>query len=363
MRAILLLFSAIFIFSGFVEAWSPVITVEKGLLGTFEDEIPVIVQNVSPSVVTVQAKINNLADTDKGEGIWPFKRSMNSSKIVWNVGSGVVLDRMGHILTTEKVVEGVGEIKVVSSSGQEFNADFIGADHESRIAVLKIKPGMLKSIPIGDSDRLKIGQWVIALGNSLGISSSVSFGLISGKRIGRGMIQVTMETSPGNSGAPVFDRSGKMIGMVVGVLSSHVPPQMVFGSRSVSAVTLAVPVNRAVWVAEKLIQKKEVSYGWLGVKIPQSTEQQDNGLLVADVIQGSPADKAGIRKGDYILKYNGKPVDDLHKLLDWVTTTPIGKIVKLQVKRGNNKLEVKVKIERRISDFSGQTYPQSSRDR
>jgi len=262
-------------------------------------------------------------------------------------GSGVIISGDGYILTNNHVVDGAKEVTVTLADKQEYKAKVVGLDPKTDLAVLKIdaeKP--LPSAQLGDSEKLKVGEWVVAIGNPFGLSRTVTSGIVSAKErvIGAGpyddFIQTDASINPGNSGGPLFNMTGE----VVGINTAIIPQGQGIG--------FAIPVNTAKPLIPQLVSKGKVTRGFLGVNIQSITPDLAKGLnldetkgaLVGDVVSGTPAEKAGIKRGDVIVEFNGKSVEDSHDLPAMVAVTPVGKKVPLTVVRDGKKREIEVKI-------------------
>jgi serine protease Do len=259
------------------------------------------------------------------------------------LGSGVIVSPDGYILTADHVVEGAQTVKVaLPGSETEYTAKVVGTDPPSDVAVLKIDVSKkLPAVEIADSDKLEVGDMVLALGNPFGVGQTVTLGIISG--LGRGgfgisgyenFIQTDAAINPGNSGGPLVDAEGRLVGINTAILSR---------SGGFQGVGLAIPVNMARFVMDRLIQFGKVSRGFLGIYIQPLTPElakefnlpdESNGALVGGVTPNSPAAKAGIEDGDVVVQYNGKKVTDSRNLQLMVAETAPGTKVSLQVLRG-----------------------------
>lgn len=278
------------------------------------------------------------------------------------LGSGIIIDSQGYVLTNEHVIHNADKITVTLPDGREYQAEVVGKDYRSDLAVLKIKAKNLPYAQLGDSDRVKIGQWAIAIGNPFGFAvnspkPTVTVGVISAlhrslpateyrERIYTDLIQTDAAINPGNSGGPLLNLQGEVIGINVAIYTT---------SGGYQGVGFAIPSNQAKYVISKLLKGEEVEYGWLGVQIQDLTPElaeylgveDQKGALVGKVIKGSPADKAGVKEGDVIRKFNHKVVEDSKDLLNKVMHTEVGKEIELEVVREKKKLSFKVKIGKR----------------
>jgi serine protease Do len=266
------------------------------------------------------------------------------------VGSGVIVTKDGYILTNNHVVEGTDNIKIALNDGREFSAKVIGRDPQTDIAVVKIDANELPFLTLADSDKIEVGDVALAIGNPFGIGQTVTTGIISAKgRATLGLdyedfIQTDAAINPGNSGGALVDTDGRLIGINTAILSR---------SGGNQGIGFAVPTNLARWVMESLVKTGGVERGFLGVNIQDFTPQlarefkldHADGALVSEVTPQSPADKAGVKSGDVIVEFNGKPVTDSRQLKLQVGATAPGSSVAVKVLRegANKMLQVKVK--------------------
>jgi len=268
-----------------------------------------------------------------------------------SLGSGFIIDEEGRILTNNHVVEKSDEINVRLADDRKFKAELVGRDPKTDLALIRIKDaGPLKPLPLGDSDKLEVGDWVVAIGNPYGLGSTVTAGIVSAKyrHIGAGsydnFIQTDASINPGNSGGPLLNTSGEVIGINTAIFSQ--------GGGSIG-IGFAIPVNMAKDLLPQL-EKGKVIRGWLGVMVQQITPdlrdklglKSDKGALVADVTAAGPAEKAGIKRGDVILSFDGKEIHEMNDLPYLVATTPVDKRVEVQVVRDGREKAFTVKIGR-----------------
>jgi serine protease Do len=263
------------------------------------------------------------------------------------LGSGFIISEDGYILTNDHVVNGADEVIVKLSDGRTFDAVIKGQDEKLDLALLKIDTGEdLPVAELGDSDRLQVGQWVMAIGNPFGLEQTVTAGIVSakGRVIGAGpyddFIQTDASINPGNSGGPLFDADGKVVGINTAIIAGG------------QGIGFATPVNAAKEIINQLKETGHVTRGWLGVTVQPMTDElaesfklkEAKGALVAEVVSDSPADKAGIKRGDIIVTYDGHPVDETKDLPRLVAATPVDKQVDLGVLRNGKSKSLKVKI-------------------
>jgi serine protease Do len=267
-----------------------------------------------------------------------------------SLGSGVIVSDDGYIVTNNHVIEKAQEIKVLLLNKRDYKAKLIGADPKTDIAVIKIEAKGLTALPWGDSNKLKVGEIVFAIGNPFGLNQTVTMGVISA--VGRAnvgiadyedFIQTDAAINPGNSGGALINARGELIGINTAILSR---------TGGYQGIGFAVPSSMARQVMDSLVKFKKVVRGWLGVSIQEVTSdlaeefgvRDLKGALVSGVIKGSPAEKAGIRQGDVILQYNGKVIEDTGHLRNMVSQTQIGTTVKVRLLRQKKEIDAEVVI-------------------
>jgi serine protease Do len=243
-------------------------------------------------------------------------------------GSGVVISPDGYILTNNHVAGPASEIRVRLYDGREFKARRIGVDAETDLALVKIDAQNLPYATLGDSTKLEQGEWVIALGSPFGLEQTMTAGIVSatGRQFGGtydNYIQTDASINPGNSGGPLISMNGEVIGINTMIYSR---------SGGSEGIGFSVPSNIAKKVKEQLLRNGRVSRGYLGVSL-QDSQTAGDGALVADVSNGGPASKAGLRNGDRIVEFDGKPVKSTKQLTDLIADTPVGTAVKLKFVR------------------------------
>ena len=259
------------------------------------------------------------------------------------LGSGFIIDEEGIVVTNNHVIEGAEDIIVQVNGEKKFKAKVIGADPLSDIAVLKIE-SKEKFLPVkfGDSDKARIGDWVIAIGNPFGLGGTVTSGIISARNRSIGLsryedyIQTDASINSGNSGGPLFDMNGDVIGINTAIL----------GRSGNVGIGFSIPSNSAKIVIDQLIKFGETKRGWLGVRIQDVTKEiaevekldEPRGALVASVAPNSPSEKAGVKSGDIILEFNGEKIEQMKELPMIVARTEVGKKVKVKIWR--NKKEI-----------------------
>jgi serine protease Do len=261
-------------------------------------------------------------------------------------GSGVIVNEDGTILTNSHVVEEASEIMITLNDKQEYKARVVGRDQKTDLAVIKVDAkARFHAARLGDSDALRVGEWVLAVGNPFGLSNTVTSGIVSakGRIIGAGpyddFIQTDAPINPGNSGGPLFNMRGEVIGINTAIVPNG------------QGIGFAIPINTAKNVLPDLVSKGKVSRGYLGVNIQDITQElasslqlkNTKGALVSQIRQDSPAEKAGIRQGDVIIAYDQKDIRDSHELAAVVAATSIGKTVPVKIVRDGREMTVNVR--------------------
>ncbi len=263
------------------------------------------------------------------------------------VGSGFVMSREGYILTNNHVVEDAEQIKVKLPNGKEYDGKVVGRDPKTDLALIKIEGASdLYPLHLGNSDDIKVGSWVVAIGSPFGLEQTVTAGIVSakGRVIGSGpydnFIQTDASINPGNSGGPLINMNGEVVGINTAIIASG------------QGIGFAIPINMAKEIVPQLQDKGHVTRGWLGVSIQEVTPElaksfgtkEKKGALVAQVVSGSPAERSGIEQGDVIVEFDGKEVSDSKDLPRMVASTPIGKTVTVKLLRDGKFLDRQVKI-------------------
>ena len=274
------------------------------------------------------------------------------SRRVSSLGSGFVIDPEGIIVTNNHVIEGADDIEVNFADGSKLKAELVGADSKTDLAVLKVNPPKpLKAVPFGDSEAMRIGDWVMAIGNPFGLGGSVSIGIISarGRDIQSGpydnFIQTDAAINRGNSGGPLFNMKGEVIGINTAIISP---------SGGSIGIGFSVPTEMAVSVIDQLREFGETRRGWLGVRIQPVTDEIAEslgmkttiGALVAGVVKDGPVDDGSIKAGDVITEFDGHVVAEMRDLPRIVAESPVGKAVDVKVIRDGKEITVKVTLGR-----------------
>ncbi len=264
-----------------------------------------------------------------------------------SLGSGVIISHDGYILTNDHVVNGADEIEVKLTDGRTFTASIKGQDDKLDLALLQIDTGEeLPVAELGNSEALEIGEWVMAIGNPFGLEQTVTAGIVSakGRVIGAGpydnFIQTDASINPGNSGGPLFNLQGEVVGINTAIVAGG------------TGIGFAIPINAAKEILPQLKTTGHVVRGWLGVSIQQMSEELAEsfglkkvyGALVTEVVKDSPAEQAGLKRGDVILSYDGKELEDMKDLPRLVAATPVDKKVRMTIFRDGKEKKLKVKV-------------------
>jgi len=307
-----------------------------------------IVQKVAPSVVKVFVTTkpdNRLSRSDLdffrrffGEEGGAPNTPFGGGQAQHALGSGVILSTDGYILSNNHVVNNAGQIRVALNDGRQFPAKVIGTDEKTDVALLKINANDLPAVTLADSDKVEVGDVVLAIGNPFGIGQTVTKGIVSAKnrqafgQMDEDFIQTDAAINPGNSGGALVDTQGRLVGINTAIYSR---------TGGNMGIGFAVPTDLARWVVDSLVTKGHVDRGYLGVSIQDVTPElaqafklkNATGALVGDVTPSSPADKAGFKSGDVIEKFDGKPVENSSQLKLHVAETAPGSSVPVEINR------------------------------
>tara|TARA_Y100000590_G_scaffold91671_1_gene103590 strand:- start:3601 stop:5019 length:1419 start_codon:yes stop_codon:yes gene_type:complete len=282
------------------------------------------------------------------------------------LGSGFIIDKKGIVVTNNHVIQGAEDIIVTVSNSTEYKAKVIGVDPYMDLAVLQIESKeKFQPVTFGNSDKARVGDWVIAIGNPFGFGGTVTSGIISSRNRDIGLtryddfIQTDASINQGNSGGPLFDLNGQVIGINTAIIAP--------GQSGSIGIGFAIPANPASNVINQLLEFGETKRGWLGVRIQEVTKEiaevekldKPMGALVASVSEKSPADKAGVKAGDIILEFDGKKIDTMRTLPKLVAQTKVGKKVVLKIWRSQKLISKKVLLGRLESskEFKAENAP------
>lgn len=331
-----------------------------------------VVRVVSPAVVNISStktiRRHPSPFDELFDFLYPFPDGKSRRWREQSLGSGVIVSDNGYIVTNNHVIEKADDIRVIFVDKRNYKAKVVGSDPKTDIAIIKIDETNLPVIPWGDSDRLQVGEFVLAIGNPFGLSNTVTMGIISA--IGRtdvgiadyeNFIQTDAAINPGNSGGPLVNMRGELIGINTAIFSK---------TGGYQGIGFSVPSNMVRTVMDQLIKKGKVTRGWIGVTIQELTPEiahkfgmsNAEGVLVTDVVKGGPAYKAGLMRGDIILEYNDKKVKDANLLRNIVAQSEINQQIKLKILRQGKEMSVSVTVSE-LSSESAQVAPSSYNDK
>ncbi len=327
----------------------------RSVLGALEAAFSAVADRVTPAVVNVSTvprkgaggheEFERFRDFFGDDPDRPFRRRREEPR---STGSGVIVDPRGYILTNNHVIENAQEITVRLSDARKLPARLVGRDPKTDLAVLKVDaPDPLPSAELGDSDRLRVGQWAVAIGNPFGLDRTVTVGIVSATartRVGvatyENFIQTDASINPGNSGGPLLNLDGKVIGINTAIVAAG------------QGIGFAIPINMAREIMRQLIARGRVVRGWLGIAIQDVTDElgssfgvgERGGVLVADVIRGGPAEAAGLRPGDVVVEFDSVPVHEVPELQRRAASAGPGQAVRLVVVRDGKRVPVTVTV-------------------
>jgi len=322
-----------------------------------------LIKKLKPAVVSISTKsVVRVRGTDPFEEFFrrfmgepPIRRDRGGETrtLPRSLGSGFIIHESGLVLTNNHVIERADEILVKLADGREFQASVVGRDPKTDVALLRLENASdLPTVRLGDSDALEVGDWVLAIGNPFGLSHSVSTGIVSAKErfIGAGpyddFIQTDAAINPGNSGGPLFDIRGNVIGINTAIVAHG------------QGIGFAVPINLVKALIPQLEEKGHVTRGWLGVMIQDVNEslaetlgiEGTKGALISEVVEGSPAEKAGLRHGDLVVSVDGKAIDGYAQLSRTIALLAPGTTVEIGIVRDRKEMRIPVTIAEREDD-------------
>src|SRR5439155_22239082 len=325
-----------------------------------------LVKKLKPQVVQIsttriskegQVRPTPFGENDPFEEFWQrFFGNPGGSWRQQSLGSGLIIASDGYILTNNQLIDNAEKVVVkLSSDDAEYPAKVIGKDPQLDIALIKIDATRLPTAELGDSDRLEVGEWVVAIGNPFGLDSTVTAGIVSAKerRIGQGpydsFIQTDAKINPGNSGGPLINMRGEVVGINSAIFSQ---------SGGNIGIGFAIPINMIKEILSQLKDKGQVTRGWMGVVVQSVTRDiaesmgldKTWGALVSEVAKDGPAARAGIKVGDLIIEFNGKQIKDANHLPFFVARTAPGEKVRLKILRDKKELTIPVQVEKLKDD-------------
>jgi serine protease Do len=328
----------------------------EGLSSAFRN----VAEAIRPCVVSISTRQTELIRRGLPPGIPPQFQDLFGGPVQElersGMGSGVIVRPDGYILTNNHVIEGADELTVELFDGQKVPGIVVGTDPQTDLAVVKVNVPGLKAATFGTSENVRVGDWVLAIGNPFGLDQTVTAGIISGKNRVQGIIadgegfedflQTDAAINPGNSGGALVNLRGELIGINTAILSR---------SGASAGIGFAIPVSLAQPVLESIIETGEVQRGFLGAEVVSVTPDQardfdlkvNSGALVGGVMEGQPADKAGLKPGDVVVALDGKPCRTGVQLRNYVASRRPGSVVVMDVDRNGKRLQVQVKLDER----------------
>ena len=281
-------------------------------------------------------------------------RLEEDSQRATSLGSGVIVSPKGYILTNHHVVEAADEIEVALADGRKLKAKAVGSDLETDIAVLQVEGGSVPAITFGDTDAMRVGDVVLAIGNPYGFGQTVTMGIVSalgrsqlGINTFENFIQTDAAINPGNSGGALVDAAGNLVGINTAIYSQR--------SGGSLGIGFAIPASSAKQIMEQIIQTGGVTRGWIGVEAREITPEMGEsfrlgattGVLIEGVLRGGPAERAGLKPGDILVAIEGKPVKDPNSMLNLVAALVPGKPASIRLRRDNKDVELQVAVGKR----------------
>jgi len=374
----LMLFGGLYVSS--VSGLSPLVYAQSSTTFNAPESFSRLAETVSPAVVNIR-----IEKTLKSPSIRQFHRDPWGRESPFkdffehffgeegqrefkqpSVGSGFIIDKNGYVVTNNHVIEDADNIRVKLDDDNEFDAKVVGRDPNTDIALLKIEAGKeLPFIKLGDSKKLKIGQWVVGIGSPFGLERTVTAGIVSakGRVIGSGpyddFIQTDASINPGNSGGPLLNMDGEVVGINTAIIASA------------TGIGFAIPINLAEGIIAQLKTEGEVTRGWLGVAIQDLTDEmadyyglkERRGVLVADVFKGDPADVAGIRAKDIILAVNGQKIETSRQLTSMIAGLKVGENAEVEVFRDRKVKTFSIRLAKRDDDrLKARSVPQERKE-
>ena len=356
--------AALFVVSTFRPEWLPSRSVSLPIVQTSTSATPAsnsyadAVQRAMPSVVNIFSSKEVRAQRHPLLNDPIFRRFFgdqlpDEATRASSLGSGVIVSTSGYVLTNHHVVEAADEIEVALADGKKLLARVVGNDPETDLAVLRVNADDLPSITFGSSETLRVGDIVLAIGNPFGVGQTVTSGIISALgRTGLGIntfenfIQTDAAINPGNSGGALIDANGNLIGINTAIFTR---------TGSSAGIGFAIPVSTAKMVLDQIVKSGSVTRGWIGVEVQEITPpmaesfklSSTRGALIAGVLRGGPADKAGVKPGDVLVEVEGKPVADPAGMLNLIAALAPGQSAKVRLKRQGQDVDANVTVGRR----------------
>lgn len=337
-------------------------TYSGDILDQLEVELSNLIEVAKPSVVTIASTIAySYIENSKISQI-PFlddETNRQTSKFR-NIGSGLILDQEGHIITRSNAIQQAEDIEVILSNQKHAKANFIGIDYETGLAVIQINEKNLVPARLGTEAGIKVGKWIAVMGNSMGVSPSISLGLINGIRQENGLIQLSAFINPGNSGSPIFNIKGEVIGIVAARMNSG---DVQFGASSDIQLYeggIAYPITLIKKIVKRLIDEKNKKKPWVGISTIDIYGEK-TGVLITSIILGSPAYKAGLKADDLVTQVNGKPILSPMDFIRMMEQAQPGSSFEIIVERAQKRQSFNIVLEEKPAQIASLTSIVSSK--
>ncbi len=335
----------------FIQLINPALSISQDNLRKINQSLVEITERVMPSIVFLKVQ-QEISPYDNAKNPFQFRNPKKNHQFAFQIGSGVIINSKGYLVTNYHVVKDAKEVIVTLNNNEEYPAKIIGADPFSDIALLKLNTNnkLYQPAKLGNSDKLKVGELVLALGSPFGLRKTVTQGIVSAKgrknAYGVNFIQTDAAINPGNSGGALVNVNGE----VIGINSLIVTRAMYSGSAGFQGIGLAIPINLVKKIVKQLLKHGRVIRGYLGIRPANPDEASSKilnikqGIMIVQVIPKSPAQQAGIKTWDIILKVNKTTIKDFDHLRQIVSETNVGKILHFTIKRNSKIITLKVKI-------------------
>lgn len=316
-----------------------------------QQDLSAILELVEPSIVTISSKSTHSYSVAKDNGLLSIFSNDEEEKTVRysRVCSGLVYNSDGYIITKSHVAAKKPDMTITLTNGETYKAEFIGRDHGTGITVLRIDSPGLRPPRVNDDSNVTLGSWTAIVGSAIGCAPSISLGIINGV-LPNGLMQVSAMFSPGNAGSPVFDTKGNIIGMLIAQIDAVVADR---STALFPETGLVLSMNEIRKVTDDIIDSYENELGWIGIQFSSADTMSESGRLsLFNVVMNSPAQRAGLRKGDILIKYNDVTLNSQHHLGELVRETKPGSLARISYTRDDTRLNVFVRVGSRHSYYS-----------
>ncbi len=337
------------------------------ILDQLETELSDLIEIAKPSVVTIASTITySFIENSKISQIPFWDEASNRQTYQFrNIGSGLILDHEGHIITRSNAIQQAENIEVILSNQKRATASFIGIDYETGLAVIQINEKNLVPARLGDETGIKVGKWIAVMGNSMGVSPSISLGLINGIRQENELIQLSAFINPGNSGSPVFNIKGEVLGIVAARINAG---EVQLGSQyetQLSEGGIAYPITLIKRIVKRLIDEKTKKKAWFGISTTEVPGDK-KGVLITSIILDSPAYKAGLKADDLVTQVNGNSIQNPMELIHMMEQAQPGSSFEITIERNQKRHNFTVVLEEKppqiatLTSIVSTTYMSSS---